>query len=610
VSSEQDSGFAARVSAVAAGRSPEGSVSATAPTVRLQRYRVRDVDGGQRLIECADAPGLSVRVERGLALSEADFRRLGERVIVLDGAARFGPLLDNDRQLYNLDHHEGCVRAFTLSTCEQALVMVVKGLELHRADWTIIANEPDLDTVFAIWVLLNHRRIRELDAAERDVLLPLIRLEGAIDANGPEVAEFCGLPQETLREARAALDALFERERRARAGGEAIDYAVQVLDEIDELVFGPHGLLDLEHVEEVYGHVDVGDGRVAVVCRDRSGIYEVEKRLKKIWGERLGVIALENAPGRYTLRRTSSLARVRLEHAYAWLNALDPAVDGRPPDERWGGSDDIGGSPRAEGSRLAPRELLEVLGLAFDPPPLSTALWRGLGAGLLGLGLLALAGTASAVGAEWLIGRARLLGLSLVADHAQLILLGLGLFALSALASCALAARHPWLHGWRLPAEGTLGLRLGLPVAAVGALGGLWVPEIGPAGAHAAVGRAAALLCAALGAEACFRGVVHGLLVRSAPVQWIEGPWRLSRATWVSALAWVAATLIVATWWIEVPAFLPWPPWVRAWWVVAGASLLAGLGLGVLRERTLSLWPGVAAHALGAAAALALRLWQ
>jgi len=63
------------------------------------------------------------------------------------------------------------------------------------------------------------------------------------------------------------------------------------------------------------------------VCRDASGIYEVEKRLKKAWGDRLGIIALERGENQYTLRRTASLASIDLEEAYGKLNLLDPRVD-------------------------------------------------------------------------------------------------------------------------------------------------------------------------------------------------------------------------------------------------------------------------------------------
>jgi hypothetical protein len=40
-------------------------------------------------------------------------------------------------------------------------------LDLQKRDWTIHANDPDLDTVLAIWVLLNHMRLSDADAEIR-----------------------------------------------------------------------------------------------------------------------------------------------------------------------------------------------------------------------------------------------------------------------------------------------------------------------------------------------------------------------------------------------------------------------------------------------------------
>ena len=59
--------------------------------------------------------------------------------------------------------------------------MVLKGLELDRGDWTVYANEPDLDTLFAIWVLLNHRRVKQLTPDQRDSILPLLHLDSYRD---------------------------------------------------------------------------------------------------------------------------------------------------------------------------------------------------------------------------------------------------------------------------------------------------------------------------------------------------------------------------------------------------------------------------------------------
>ncbi|MGH0029767.1 MAG: hypothetical protein ACQGVC_08245, partial [Myxococcota bacterium] len=100
----------------------------TAPAVRRlpvipERYALREKDG-QRFLECDEAPRLRAVVDPEMAVSRSEAAALGERVILLDGAGSFGPLIDNEQQLYNLDHHAGCERLFTLSTCEQALLLV------------------------------------------------------------------------------------------------------------------------------------------------------------------------------------------------------------------------------------------------------------------------------------------------------------------------------------------------------------------------------------------------------------------------------------------------------------------------------------------------------
>src|SRR5262245_37223019 len=52
---------------------------------RAQRYEVRESDGA-RSLRCKELPGVLVRVDSKYAFSEADARKLGERVILLDGA--------------------------------------------------------------------------------------------------------------------------------------------------------------------------------------------------------------------------------------------------------------------------------------------------------------------------------------------------------------------------------------------------------------------------------------------------------------------------------------------------------------------------------------------
>ena len=131
-------------------------------------------------------------------------------------------------------------------------------------------------------------------------------------------------------------------------------YTAEMLGAIDRVIYSVEDFRGYASIEEVHGHVEIGERSVAVLCRDDTGIYAVEKLLKERWGDQLGVIALEREPGHYTLRRASTLSDIDLNDAYNLLNQLDRNVDGRPPGKRWGGSESIGGSPRQGGSAFGP----------------------------------------------------------------------------------------------------------------------------------------------------------------------------------------------------------------------------------------------------------------
>ncbi len=575
---------------------------ATAAVRKLQvipeRYALRDKDG-VRSLSCEEAPRLRVIIDPSMSISRSEAISLGERVILLDGAGNFGPLIDNDRDLYNLDHHAGCERLFTLSTCEQALLMVQSGLELSEGDWTLYANDPDLDTVLAIWCLLNHRRLRELRPEARDVLLPLLRLEGAIDANGHDLALLCGLPTALLEQTQLRIDDLLARERGLKQTGSwgsknVHAYTIEMLRAVDALVYRGEDFGDYTRIEEIYGHVEVAPRRVAVACRDRSGIYQVEQHLKARWGDQLSLIALENQPGQYTLRRVNSVAGPQLEPAYDFLNRIDAAVDGRPAGKRWGGSRDIGGSPRPQGTALSAEEVLETLARAYR----TSTRWsrvRQVGASLLlGASFLVFWPVASAL-ASWV----PLPTLSPGLTSAFRVALGAGVaFATGALLVRVASKKRPWVFGWRLPADGggwwlaPILLLGALPVAA-------WVfPRLSAQASELL----AALAAGALGLAAMelwFRGLVHGLLVADYPVQRPRGAWLLSRAACVSAAGYaVVATVLLdgLTRWTLSPLGTGRLEGIA---VIACAMFIVGLALAVVRERSLSLVPGILAQTAG-----------
>ena len=118
-----DSPRPASVRASAAGQSAASvqSISnAVPPRPQIpERYVLREKDGAF-FLECDEAPRIRAIIDSGMSISRSAAASLGERVILLDGAGSFGPLLDNDAKLYNLDHHAGCERLFTLWLSDDA----------------------------------------------------------------------------------------------------------------------------------------------------------------------------------------------------------------------------------------------------------------------------------------------------------------------------------------------------------------------------------------------------------------------------------------------------------------------------------------------------------
>src|SRR5712691_2669541 len=179
----------------------------TAVPVQLGRYRIkRDARGA--VLTCVEAPTVTVRIQHGLCVTATAARGAAAGSIFLDGAARGAPFLDPKREVYNLDHHEGCVRPFTLATCEQAMVLLRRGLDLRKREWTVYANDADLDTVLAVWVLLNHIRLSDRDPDTRARVMPMLRLQGMIDAQGLEMRDLCGLPPDVIAETQSWIDGL------------------------------------------------------------------------------------------------------------------------------------------------------------------------------------------------------------------------------------------------------------------------------------------------------------------------------------------------------------------------------------------------------------------
>jgi membrane protease YdiL (CAAX protease family) len=560
-----------------------------------QRYQIRTLED-DRALTCVEAANVAVVVRRGQSISSGAARKAAENSIFLDGYAQGEPFLDVQRRVYNLDHHEGCVRSFTLATCEQVLILLLKGLDLEVGRWTVYANEPDLDTVLAIWLLLNHRRIAEKDGRVRRRLTPLVRLQGVIDAHGLESQEFSGFPGPLRREMLERIERLRQPELELKRTGEwgtadGVDFVLSVLQLLDEMMYSPRDFEGMVHVDEIT-RVSLTDGRLAVACRSDLGIYEVEEHLRGIHGDRLGLVILETGEGRYTLRQSDPFLPVDLHQLYDRLNLVDPAAAG---ESRWGGSEEIGGSPRGVGSHLGLATIMETAAWVYRPKTLGERL-RAVGAGvaaiavaLVGGALFANGGSVDGLHPGWLAAASApsQVMFALVVGLVGLVLVSFG------------EHLHPGHFGVRRP-RGARWLWLVPPILLGAAGGGLWFIRGGdaPTVAGTTPWDPVLVVLIAASAEILFRGAGHGAIVSAFRCMRCDGPWFLSVPTAVTAVAWAATNVWLLAPPTQVISFFG--PGGEAVWI--SSLLLCGVLLGFLRERSGSVWVAVSAHAAGALA--------
>lgn len=331
-----------------------------------RRYQVSDAEDC-RVIQCSNASNLRLHVEPGLTVDAAGRRSFPSQTIFLDGVYTEAPFLDNKRRQYSLDHHSGVVRALTLATCEQAAVMLLSGLPLDEGNWEIYINEPDLDAVLAAWLLLNHKEMLKNDQELLRSAMPMVRIEGVIDAHGLGKDALTGLPEDLLEGHKQHLESMLQseqdmKERRGDENSQApdmLEYAREALIRLDNIFLTDTYLSRLLEVEEIASRPIQGS-RIAVLCRSRQGIYEVEMSLRERYGRQLAIVILHRGPGKYTLRLVDRFLHANLRHAYRALNRQDPKVNHREGNE-WGGADDIGGSPRETGAGLPPQQVLDIV---------------------------------------------------------------------------------------------------------------------------------------------------------------------------------------------------------------------------------------------------------
>jgi len=472
--------------------------------------------------------------------------------------------------------------------------LIRRGIDLRKRDWVVLANDADLDTLLAIWVLLNHLRLND-DSKVRAKIMPLLRLEGIIDTHGLDARDLAALPPDLFHSTSAMLKQLQQQEVVLKSYGrwsdtDLLEYIADRLCAVDELVYTLENFAELHEIDEL-ARAGITNGSVAVACQSDASMDEVQRQLQKVYGQRLGILIFQNSPSTYRVRQVDQSLPATLERAYERLNLLDPVATGGS-ENRWGGSTEIGTSPRKTGTGLIPTQIIEAVREAFWKPTLFDVVTAIPRAVFLGVAALSPALALIFVG-HLLRDRGYIAGEAVLLSALVLTVTVGILFWLK-------ARRVPGLYGWRAPAG--FGWLSALPAALIGAVtGGAWAPgsvayRMGPDNVYEFTGLAALLF--PLGAELLFRGVILGHLAARLPIQKSGGPWWRSWPTLISTALYAGASLLLFL------SFSRGQIQISQWFLISAGALIFGIASGIARERSESILSSVLLHWLCAVALL------
>lgn len=277
--------------------------------------------------------------------------------VALDGFVNVGPRFDQDKVMVNFNHHEEVDRLATRATCAQVLMAIRQGMfskfrDTNGIKANVYVNDCDED-VCTSWFLLNNSHM--VEGTMNPMINRLVAMEDALDSTAGAYPFPFDLP--ALRE----LAWVFEPYRRFRVigglekrDGETFKSIItDVENRILQHVTGRgHSLLCLDARYDLIGG---GSGWVMV---NEIGPYARTAMFSD--GIKAYVSVRERADGNwtYTIGKLSPFIPLDLVKLTEKLNEQDEAVT---PTNKWGGGNNIMGSPRTTGSKISPQQLTNII---------------------------------------------------------------------------------------------------------------------------------------------------------------------------------------------------------------------------------------------------------
>lgn len=329
----------------------------------MSRYILSYINGKSFITRKNLIKSNKLSIERGFSRSTE--YGLIDNTIYLDGAYK-GPFFDSKRKIYSLDHHENCIRQITKSTCEQALLFSKYGT-FNNNEFNVIGNDPDLDTILAGWILLNIDEIQKTEIFQK--LLPLILVIGNIDSYGFGYEDMIGLSREIISQEKNRINWLRKEEIKLKDSNEwssinFTEYTYSILNKIDRYIFYKANN-DSIIEPKIVKLIAINNGNFLAYVEDkRFGIYDIESQLRD--DKNIECIILSNESGKYSIKLPNLMSDFSLDFVWVALSnaemlaKLNEGITNKNDPElyltNWGGSSNIGGSPRysnGEGSYLA-----------------------------------------------------------------------------------------------------------------------------------------------------------------------------------------------------------------------------------------------------------------
>ena len=306
---------------------------------------------------------LELHVEPGVTTTWNDFRKnYPTHSIALDGFVNGAPAYDATGPYANFDHHHGVSRLATRSTSMQVFVAIGLGLfDTFRKDGSpfanIYVNDCDQDVCLSYYLLKHVDEVSQIRIEAE--IAKLIIFEDLLDSTAG------AYPVDLDRPLMRKQAWVFQFYDQARASGRILQMKEMEMRQLIEQTSERIGLLASDQAEECELDTDydeLGGGACWRLIRER-GTYARTKLYAD--GVRAFISVREKGTNEYvyTIGRMSPFVNFPMSQIFDRLNEVEGRVG---LNDRWGGGDTIGGSPRQAGSRVKPSELERIVNEVVD----------------------------------------------------------------------------------------------------------------------------------------------------------------------------------------------------------------------------------------------------